>query len=344
MDTQKGIMVLLIFYAVILFVFLKGYLKIAPYFNLVDIPNSRSSHQKTTIRGGGIVFPIAWFLWFFGSDYKLYYLTMGVFIIAVAGFLDDRYNLPLSTRLSAHFIAFALLAFEMNWHHSLEKTYWIPLLLVGIGIMNAFNFMDGINGITGLYALSVLGPIQFFLIGPDVLYGPVFFIILSILVFGWFNFTSDARCFSGDVGSTSLGYMMVFILFALLLGQPVHAPIFLIQFFSSNGSQLTYFLIFALYGIDTVLTILQRLILKENIFEAHRKHLYQLLANEYKWPHLAVASVYAFIQLVINIWIFKTQPTAFKALSLLFVFALIYIGLKYFLIQNLNSQRKRLAS
>jgi UDP-N-acetylmuramyl pentapeptide phosphotransferase/UDP-N-acetylglucosamine-1-phosphate transferase len=204
--------------------------------------------------------------------------------------------------------------------------------------MNAFNFMDGINGITGLYGLSVLVPVQYFLIGPNILFGPFYFLILSILVFGWFNFKSAAQCFSGDVGSTTLGYIMVFILFALILGQPDHSPIFLFQLFSPNTSQLTYFLIFALYGIDTVFTILQRILLKENIFKAHRKHLFQLLANEYKWTHLVVACSYAIIQLAINIWIFKTQPSVYKALGLLLVLTLIYVGLKYILIQKLISQ------
>jgi UDP-N-acetylmuramyl pentapeptide phosphotransferase/UDP-N-acetylglucosamine-1-phosphate transferase len=334
---------ILFLYTIILIVTLIGYLKIAPSFNLVDYPNSRSSHQNPTVRGGGIVFPLAWLLWFFESDNKLYWVTLGVIIVAVSGFLDDKYNLPYTTRLSAQSLAFVFLAIEMNWHLSINVMYWLPLIVVGVGMVNAFNFMDGINGITGLYALSVLLPIQFFLVGND-LNGPIPFLIASIFVFGWFNFTSYARCFSGDVGSTTLGFILVFFLNELILKQLVHFPLFIFPRFSPDWCSLSYFLIFALYGIDTVLTILQRLILKENIFKAHRKHLFQLLVNECKYSHLAIASIYAFIQMSINIWIFKSQPTILLTLGLLCFMILIYIMLKYFLLKKIDGQNKLLTS
>lgn len=143
--------------------------------------------------------------------------------------------------------------------------------------------MDGINGITGAYSIVVLGGLQYVnykvvsFIQPDLIWLP----ILASLVFLFFNFRKKAKCFAGDVGSVTVAFWVIFLLFKLIL----------------ITQNYVYVLFLAVYGVDAVLTIIHRLKLKQNIFDAHRLHFYQILANEQKWPHLIVSTVYALLQL-----------------------------------------------
>ncbi|MBR4148695.1 MAG: UDP-GlcNAc--UDP-phosphate GlcNAc-1-phosphate transferase, partial [Rikenellaceae bacterium] len=99
-----------------------------------------------------------------------------------------------------------------------------------------------------------------------------------------------ARCFAGDVGSVGIAFVLVFALGALII----------------SSRQLWYLIFLAIYGVDAILTICHRLLLHENIFEAHRKHVYQLMANELKIPHTVVSIIYLLLQLAISagaIWL-----------------------------------------
>jgi UDP-N-acetylmuramyl pentapeptide phosphotransferase/UDP-N-acetylglucosamine-1-phosphate transferase len=145
--------------------------------------------------------------------------------------------------------------------------------------------MDGINGMTGLYNLIVLISLQY-LNWKIVSFTPPDFINLAILatvVFLFFNFRKRALCFSGDVGSMALSFWIITLLLQLMI----------------KTESLIWILFLAVYGIDSVCTILHRLYLKQNIFEAHRLHFYQILSNERGISHLKVSAIYAAIQLLI---------------------------------------------
>lgn len=258
------------------------YFRLADWFNIIDQPNRRSSHTRVTLRGGGVVFflgALLYSLWFDGS---YYWFLMGLSLIALISLADDIRPVPRRLRLLFHFAGMLLLFAE--WGFFAGSPWWyLPIALVFCtGVINAWNFMDGINGITGGYSLVVLLSLAWInsemvpFIDQDFLYT----ILLSVLVFNVFNFRSKARCFAGDVGSVSIAFIILFGLGRLIL----------------LTGDFTYLILLAVYGVDSVLTIVHRLILRENIFEAHRKHAYQILANELKVPHVMVSVFYLSLQ------------------------------------------------
>ena len=289
---------------ILLFALLLVYFKIADKYNIIDKPNHRSAHTEITLRGGGIIFPIA-FLLFVGSqifhqnslENPQNYLIFGAGLLAICtiSFIDDILDLSSKIRLVFHFISVTLLLYFIN-AFQLLPIWAIPILfIVIIGILNAYNFMDGINGMTGLYSLVVLGSLLYVNQNINEFTDKNFIIypILASLVFLFFNFRKKAKCFMGDIGSMGIAFWVLGLLGLLII----------------KTQELKYLLFLTVYGTEVVLTILERLKLKENIFEAHRRHLYQLFANEKKVSHLMVSSVYALLQLVINaIIIFLNLP------------------------------------
>lgn len=296
-------------FAIILFslyLLLLAYFKIANHFNIIDKPNSRSSHTDITIRGGGIIFPIAMLLYtvFFGE--VSYLLLAGILMISLISFLDDVFTMPNSVRLLVHVSSVSLLLYSVN-----AFIIW-PLWLIAIayilviGVINAYNFMDGINGITGLYSLMLLSFLLF--VNETVEFtDPAFILVpmLACVVFLFFNFRIKARCFAGDVGSVSIAFWVVALLLMAIL----------------KSGDLEYILFLTAYGVDTILTILHRLILKERIFEAHRLHLYQIMANDMKIPHLEVALLTVSVQALINCFV------VFTSLNFLITFLLSTVPL-----------------
>lgn len=262
-----------------------AYFRMADKFNIVDKPNLRSSHSLNILRGGGIIFLFsAWLFWaFFGLQYT--WFILGLSLVGMVSFFDDIHSLPDSVRLVAQFVAMGLIFYQfeiLNWHD-----WWIVLiaLVVCVGIINAFNFMDGINGITGGYSISVLLPLMYLNDLDDFISQDYLYVVgISLLVFCFFNFRKKAKCFAGDVGSISIAYILLFALGKLII----------------KTGDLSYITLLSVYGIDTVLTICHRIKLHENLGEAHRKHAYQLMANELKIPHVLVSLIYMFLQLAIS--------------------------------------------
>lgn len=261
------------------------YFKIADRFNIIDRPNMRSSHTSITLRGGGVVFLFgAWvYAAFFGVTYP-WFLT-GLTLVGIVSFVDDVHSLPDSARLVVQFAAMFLMFYQfgiLNWND-----WWIVCiaLIVCVGITNAYNFMDGINGITGAYSLAVMLPLIYLNKSVGFIEMPFLVVItLSILVFLFFNFRKKAKCFAGDVGSISLAFIVVFALGLLIL----------------QTRDFSYIVFLAVYGVDAVLTIVHRIMLHENLGEAHRKHAYQLMANELKLSHLKVSAAYMLVQLAVS--------------------------------------------
>ena len=309
-----------------------AYLRLADRLNIIDKPNQRSSHTIPVVRGGGLIFPLTWLIMSVYSGWNFPWFTSGLLLVSVISFWDDMRPLSAGQRFIFHIIATILLFAELSILG--EMPIWIIMLLLiaVIGILNAINFMDGINGMTGLYALSFLLPVLFLtssfsgFIHLNPLQSPTIMISLSLLVFGFFNFRKRARCFAGDVGSISIGYILVFFLLSFMTDRESALGI------SHQGSfqpfDPVYILMFAVYGVDTVLTILQRLKLKENIFEAHRRHLYQYMANEMKMPHLTVSVIYGLTQTLINIYVLSGMVTWWGALSVLTALSAAYFWIK----------------
>ena len=260
------------------------YFKIAEYYNIIDKPNSRSSHTETTIRGGGIIFWISAFIYFIYFNYDYPYFFIGISLVTFISFLDDIFTLSNRYRLPFQFMAIGLVLYQL---HFFENPLWIYFLvmIVGVGIINAYNFMDGINGITSGYSTIVILALWFVnnyhavFIENDFL----IFTLLALMVFNYFNFRTKARCFAGDVGSISIAVIILFLLLKLIVQE----------------QNLIYILFLSVYGVDSVLTIIHRLFLRENIFKAHRLHLFQVLVHNLKIPHLLMSSTYMLIQGII---------------------------------------------
>lgn len=281
----------LLIIAVILLVIELIYFRIADHFNIIDKPNLRSSHKHITLRGGGIIFLAAAWIYclFFGLNYP--WFMVGLTAICAVSFIDDIHSIPNRIRLLVHFAAM-LLMFQQLGILTTEN-WWqiIPALILCTGIINAYNFMDGINGITGAYSISILVPL--IIVNQQLNFIDNLFLwvaLIGVMIFCIFNFRKRARCFAGDVGSVGIAFILVFALGALII----------------SSGRLWYLIFLAVYGVDAILTICHRLMLHENIFEAHRKHVYQLMANELKIPHTIVSIIYMMLQLAISagaIWL-----------------------------------------
>ena len=261
------------------------YFRIANKLNIIDKPNERSSHSRITLRGGGIVFWISVLMYFVMSGFANPWFFAGLTLISAISFADDITPQSPKLRLVVQFVALMLMC--MQWQLFDYSWFFVVLaLIVGVGVMNAFNFMDGINGITGGYSMAVLVSLwyvnnyQIFFVDNDLIY----IVFIALLVFNFFNFRIKAKCFAGDVGAVSAAFILIFMLGLLIV----------------KTGDFSYIAFLLVYGVDSVLTIIHRILLKENITEPHRKHLYQLLSNEMKVPQLLVSSIYAVLQLLIS--------------------------------------------
>jgi UDP-N-acetylmuramyl pentapeptide phosphotransferase/UDP-N-acetylglucosamine-1-phosphate transferase len=290
--------------------------------NIIDNPNKRSSHTIPTVRGGGFIIPIAWFIYALINPGESVWFTLGLVFISCISFADDISPKPPLLRFIVHVLAFTLLFIDVNAFAQIPVWGIILAYILGIGIINAYNFMDGINGMTGLYSLSLLLPLALFTTSAINYGSPYFYVIPAFLVFGWFNFRKKALSFAGDVGSISAGFIIFYLIFRLFLE-------------STPGSfHWHYIALLAVYGVDSTLTIFYRLYLRENIFSAHRRHLYQQLVNNLKWPHLLVSSFYAFIQTIIASWLFLHEPNLMQVLFLLLCLGISYIIFYYYIQSN----------
>ena len=261
------------------------YFLVAGKFNIIDKPNRRSSHTRITLRGGGIVFYLGALVYFLFSGLEYPWFILGLSGIALVSFIDDIRSLPDGLRLIVQFAAMFLMFYQFGILDI--RDWWIIIiaLIVCTGILNAYNFMDGINGMTGGYSLAVLLPL-IYLNTTEQFIDPAFLYVtgLSLLVFCFFNFRRRAKCFAGDIGSLSMAFLVLFALGRLIL----------------QTGDFTYIVFLAVYGVDTVLTICHRIQLHENLGQAHRKHAYQLMANELQIPHVLVSAFYAGLQLLVS--------------------------------------------
>lgn len=304
-------MIYLIIFVVLLFVEL-AYFRIANYFNIIDKPNERSSHTRITLRGGGIIFYFGALVYYILSGWHDPWFFLGLTLISIISFVDDVHSVSQGMRLVFHFVAMLLLFAQWGLYTEFPWWYLIVALIVCIGIINTYNFMDGVNGITGGYSLVVLGALSYInlRIVPYIDQELLTMVILAVLVFCLFNFRKKAKCFAGDVGSVSIAFVVLFALGKLIL----------------TTGNLGYIVLLAVYGVDSVLTIIHRIMLHEPIGLPHRKHLYQIMANELRIPHVMVSLVYMIVQafvavgaIVCETWLYGYLLLVVAVLSIIYV-------------------------
>lgn len=310
---------------IILFTFLfvaeLAYFKIADHYNIIDKPNERSSHTKITLRGGGVIFYFSILCFFVLSGMKYPWFFLGLTIASIVSFVDDIKSLAPKVRLILQFTAMLLMLYQLGLF---TKDLWwmVPIaLILATGCMNIFNFMDGINGITGGYALVVLGALFYVnrYIEPFADERIIGFSIVSAIVFCFFNFRKKARCFAGDVGSVSMAFIILFLLGLLMF----------------KTKALSWFAFVLVYGVDGTLTVIHRIMLHENITQPHRKHAYQLMANELAIPHVLVSTLYMTLQVLVCVWyIYKPGPVTFWLAVLLY--SVLYIAFKIWFYSRKN--------
>ena len=332
-----------IFIAVLLVVAELIYFGIANKCNIIDKPNERSSHSSIVLRGGGIIFAISilvWMAlqmvngeWFMVKDYLPF--VVGLVLICGISFWDDIHSLPDSLRMVVQIISILLMFWSMGLF-SVEslglsvESQWLSLLLMGlivlvalffsVGATNIINFMDGINGITAAYSLAMLVPIALVNGSGLTIHGfiePSYLVvaIIGVLVFSLFNFRpkGKAKCFAGDVGSIGIAFIILFALGRLMLAT----------------QDVTWIVFFLLYGVDGSMTIFHRIMLHEHLGDAHRKHAYQLMANELKMSHPLVSCIYMILQLIISLGFIYLCPNTLLAHWIYFIVASAILILAY---------------
>ena len=311
--------------AVILFVFMLLYFKIANKYNIIDKPNHRSAHTEITLRGGGIIFWFASLLYFVQNTQENYLFFAGITIMSLVSFWDDIQSLPNKIRLFAHFLAITLVFYSLNLFIILPIFGIFIAYIIFIGIINAYNFMDGINGITGVYTLVVLSSLLYVnqYVVSFISFDFIIYPIIASVVFLFFNFRKKAKCFAGDVGSIAIAFWIVFLLLKLVI----------------QTKSIVWIAFLAVYGVDSVCTILHRLYLRENIFEAHRHHFYQIVSNDYKTDHRIVAVGYGILQIFascIVIYFYDKLDVALIYILILWPLIMLYLS-KFYLIKKLKN-------
>jgi UDP-N-acetylmuramyl pentapeptide phosphotransferase/UDP-N-acetylglucosamine-1-phosphate transferase len=310
--------------AIILMILMLLYFKVADRFNIIDKPNQRSSHTEVTLRGGGIIFWFSALLYFVQHIQNNFFFFTGITLVSLVSFWDDIQSLSNKIRISIHFLAITLIFYDLELFNLVPILGIVIAYVLAIGLINAYNFMDGINGITGLYTLVVMGSllyintkVQLFTDGSFIKYG-----MIASLVFLFFNYRKKAKCFAGDVGSIAIAFWIIYLVLKLIL----------------VTSSLIWLLFLAVYGVDAICTIIHRLYLRQNIFEAHRLHLYQVLSNEYKIQHRLVSLFYAVTQILISILVILLYQKADDLLLFLIVMTplLLVYSSKFYLLNKYN--------
>lgn len=313
------------------------YFKIADKCNIIDKPNERSSHSTIVLRGGGILFPLAVFVWTMVTNMDLFsenlsfstYLpfVIGLLLVAGVSFVDDIRSLPDSLRLIVQFVAYGLMLGSLGVFDLFSQYGWmigacvfLLALIVCVGATNIYNFMDGINGITAGYSLAILVPLLLMNEYNFVPKSLLVVIILAVVVFSIFNFRpkGKAKCFAGDVGSISIAFLLLFAMGRLII----------------QTCDITWLIFLLVYGIDGALTICHRIMLHENLGGAHRKHVFQLMANELKLGHVVVTFIYALLQLVVSLGFIYLCPNTVVAHWCYLISAILILAIAYILFKK----------
>lgn len=241
---------------------------------VLDIPNDRSSHKIPIPRGGGwallaVLLPsLAGAVVFLDNDLRHVGLVAAVFLLAGISWLDDRKHVSAARRLSLHILAACLGSFSFPPDEMMlggTVPFWLDRTLMILGwawFINLYNFMDGIDGITGVETISIATGLCL-VMGAAGMNDPFVEFLTLILTGACLGFLAHnwhpAKIFLGDVGSVPLGYLTGFCLLSLAVKGHLAAALILPLY----------------YLADSGITITKRALRRERIWEAHRQHFYQ---------------------------------------------------------------------
>jgi Fuc2NAc and GlcNAc transferase len=297
----------------------------------VDAPNGRSSHTVVTPLSGGIGIVIAGIGAAIARGLPVSaWLSMSG--IGFLGLVDDRWHVEPRLRLIAQGLMAGLSTLWLLRQTSLPVmtvvVVAITLVLVLVGTTNAYNFMDGANGMAALMAVVVFGTIGTLAltIGEDIEIGRAA-VITAAACCGLLplNLRCRAMVFMGDVCSTFLGFTAAFMALQLWMEEPVLGVCAL-------GAMTVFY-------VDSGLTLMVRLCRRERVFEAHRMHAYQRLVNELNWAHPVVALTYAGIQATISILLLVTSRWGYGAVAGALAAVVAALSLLYWSVQMRATRR-----
>lgn len=268
--------------------------------NIIDIPNSRSSHSTPTPRGGGVAIVLTFLL---GCPVLAFYDTISMSVaftliiaaggVALLGFLDDHGHVAARWRLLGHFSAAILCVYslgglppmfffgfkiDLGWAGALAAVLYL------VWMLNLYNFMDGIDGLASVEAVcaSCGAAIIFWLLGYHDLVWPPLLLSATVMGFLYWNFP-PARIFMGDAGSGFLGVVLGFLS--------------LISAWSDSKFLWVWLILLGVFIVDATLTLFRRFLRGEKVYEAHRSHAYQFAAryfNSHRVVTLAVIGINVF--------------------------------------------------
>ena len=281
----------------------------------LDFPNERSSHTQPTPRGGGVIIFLVTFAflvfggWKNGNLREILPFLAGAVLIAIVSWIDDLRSLPSLLRFAVHSIAAFVVIWGIGYFKAIEigfATVNFDFLFFGqlftwlwiVGLTNAYNFMDGIDGIAGTQGLTAgIGWCLFGFLTQQ----PFIFLFGGLLAaaslgFLWHNW-HPARIFMGDVGSAFFGYSLAVL------------PLLMMKEKGEQGNWAVIGLLLVwTFVFDTVLTVVRRTLRRENIFAAHRSHLYQRLVIA-GFRHDTVTMIYGVLSAagIVWGWLYLTQ-------------------------------------
>lgn len=296
---------------------------------LIDVPNHRSSHAAPVPRGGGVAVAVAVvasavFWHTVGRDVAL--AAVGSVLLGAVGLADDRFHLPAAPRLAAQ-VAVPLVVSMLVVDGSARVAIGASAVAVvaAVGYVNAFNFMDGINGISASQAAIAAGTIAVLADGLDSLAIRDAALALCGASVGFLPFNAGrARIFLGDVGSYFIG--------AWLAGTALLVV-------DAGASVLTVLAPFLLYLADTSTVLIRRARRGAPLFEAHREHVYQRL-HQLGWSHQAVSALCAAISAVSAVAMYATRDAGPSARALTFL-ACVAMVVGYLALPGLLSGRRQ---
>ena len=288
-------------------------------FALIDSPNERSSHSEPTPKGGGIGLLAAVIIASLWLEVQPGF-WISIAILALLSLFVDRFHFSPRFRLAVQFSAALVVVVGIYQAHIPQMQFIllsIPLSIFIVGTANFYNFMDGINGIAAITGIIGFGLLTFYAFTFESITSFAALsacIALSCLGFLPFNMP-NAKVFMGDVGSVLLGF--VFAALVVLLSKSFLDFVCLASF------------LFPFYA-DELTTMAVRVKDGENLLKPHRRHFYQLLANEYSIPHWKISTGYGVFQLVVGLTVLLAKPHGILAvLSLLFAFFTAFIFLSF---------------
>lgn len=319
-------------------IFTLMYIRIAHFYKIYDHPVGRSSHLNRTITGFGVFVLFGLLLYSVAFPYTLKsFFIIGLLMISTISYIDDLVFVKHFIRLVFQIFALILMAIELpfNYMMDFEKIpLIIAIVILGIGVLNAFNFMDGINGMLGLTNLVIL--LSFLWLNSnsvDIQGNQISFIrneflytyIIGVSIFLGLNLRRKAIVFAGDTGSIALAFIVLYLMLNLIF----------------KTGNYAYFLLFAVFGIDAGLTVIFKLLLRENIFVPHRDFLFKKLVHVGKYKHVNISIIYASLQALINVIVIALplQGRLSAQLSILFIFTITLCAV-YIFIRNKYTKKR----